>query len=149
MRHVKLSYVMLIPFLALLLTVLLLLLGSANEISLSDFLNQSRYGAQRGTSLYELWRSFQLTLDSILTLVLDGKLIFFFCVSLLATAMTGLFAWKALQVYRSALVHPSPSMARRPESTDRRTFQIAPWASFIRLAQKGGLVAKLGGALSA
>lgn len=149
MRHMKLSYLILIPLLALLLTVFLLL-GSADKISLKYFLNEGHYGAQRGASLYELWRHFQTTVESILTVVLNGKLIFFFFVSLFATAMTGLFAWKALQFYRR--IPPTPVSSTPPlhGSADRRTRGlVVPRISLRKLTRTSGLVGKFGGALSA
>lgn len=148
MRHVKLSYVILIPFLALLLTVLLLL-GSANEISLTGFFSQSPHGAQRGASLPELWRQFQLTVDAVLTVVLNGKLILFFFVSLFATAMTGLFAWKAFQIYRRTPSTVISSVRQLHGSAHLRTLLLPPWVSLRSLARGSGLVGKLGAALSA
>jgi len=101
----RLSYLILILLLALLLTALIML-GALNEIPQADVFRPSRYGSRRNADLYELWHQFQLALDSMLIVVRNWKLILSFFISLLATILTSLFAWKALQIFLTSKPRP-------------------------------------------
>jgi len=147
-RKVKLSYFFLIPFLALLLTAIVLF-GASNEISLADLFGQNRYGSQRGARLYESWRELQLAVDAFLEVVLNWKLIVFFVISLFATILTSLFAWKALQIYLTSAsrpVSPTPHIANPAE---RRVSRSAPRPAPQRDASRSGLTIVLSGLASA
>jgi len=147
-RKVKLSYFFLIPFLALLLTAIVLF-GASNEISLADFFGQSRYSSRRIARLYESWHDLQLAADAFLTVVLNWKLIGFFLFSLLATILTCLFAWKALQIYLTSAARtssPAHRLARPAKHEIRRPLSRA---SLRKKALTSRLAFTLSGVLSA
>jgi len=147
-RNVKLSYLIWTPFLALLLTALVLL-GASNEISLEDFFGQNPHGSPRGVTLYEFWHEFQLAAEYFLALIFDWKLIVFFFVSMLATIFAVLFTWKALQIYLTSAPRPVSPERGLASPAKRKVIGPAPRTSQRRDAWQSGLSGKLSGALSA
>ncbi len=146
--RLKIFYLVLTPLLALLLT-LVIILGSADERILSDLFGRSRYGSSGAESLTEWWFRLQQTTDSFLDVVLNWRLLLFFFVSLVSTALTGFFVWKAIRIFRDTVTHES-SREANPDSEAKKLPTLVPiLLSVRRKVWCGRLVGKLGGALAA
>ena len=148
MRKVKLSYLIVIPFLALLLTVVVLI-GASNEISLADLFGQGDSGSRHGSRLYEAGRDLQLAVDAFLAVVLNWRLIVFFVISLLATVLTSLFAWRALQIYLTSASRPVSPTRDVANPAELQAVKPAQPSMFQKQASRSAFAVMLSGAVSA